>query len=151
MGDGVGRDFECVQGYWLGVDRCGRRRARQEGTIELKTPLSSILLVLLASFVGSFGSVFMKAGADRLERSIRGVLTNWRLPVGVAIYLVSFAMYTAAVKSGELTILYPMVSLGYLWTLIWSRLIFNEPLTRNKFIGIGMILLGVVVLNLGNR
>ena len=117
----------------------------------MKTPIESILLVLLASFVGSFGTVFMKAGADRLERSIRGVLTNWRLPVGVMIYLISFAMYTAAVKTGELTILYPMVSLGYLWTLIWSRLIFKEPLTRNKFIGIGMILLGVVVLNLGNR
>jgi multidrug transporter EmrE-like cation transporter len=44
-----------------------------------------------------------------------------------------------------------MVSLGYLWTLIWSRLIFKEPLTRSKFLGIGMILCGVVVLNLGNR
>jgi multidrug transporter EmrE-like cation transporter len=117
----------------------------------LKTPLSSILLVLLASFVGSFGSVFMKSGADRLERSVKGVLTNWRLPIGVLFYLISFAMYAAAVKSGELTILYPMVSLGYLWTLIWSYLIFKEPLTKNKFVGIGMILLGVVVLNLGNR
>jgi len=117
----------------------------------LKTPLSSILLVLFASFVGSFGTVFLKSGADKLERTVRGVLTNWRLPVGILIYLTSFAMYTAAVKTGELTILYPMVSLGYLWTLIWSRLIFKEPLTRNKFIGIGMILFGVVVLNLGNR
>ena len=117
----------------------------------MKTPLSSILLVLFASFVGSFGTVFLKAGADRLERTVKGVLSNWRLPVGVLIYLTSFGMYTVAVKSGELTILYPMVALGYLWTLIWSRMIFKEPLTQNKFIGIGMILVGVVVLNLGNR
>ena len=117
----------------------------------MKTPLSSILLVLFASFIGSFGTVFLKAGADKLERTVRGVLTNWRLAVGVCIFLTSFAMYTVAVKSGELTILYPMVSLGYLWTLFWSRLIFKEPLTRNKFVGIGMILCGVVVLNLGNR
>jgi len=117
----------------------------------LKTPLSSILLVLFGSFVGSFGTIFLKAGADKLERSVKGVLTNWRLPLGVMIYLTSFAMYTVAVKTGELTILYPMVSLGYLWTLIWSRLIFKEPLTQNKFIGIGLILFGVVVLNLGNR
>jgi multidrug transporter EmrE-like cation transporter len=117
----------------------------------LRTPLSSILLVLFASFIGSFGTVFLKSGADKLERSVRGVITNWRLPLGVLIYLTSFGMYAVAVKSGELTILYPMVSLGYLWTLIWSRLIFKEPLTRNKFVGIGMILAGVVVLNLGNR
>jgi multidrug transporter EmrE-like cation transporter len=117
----------------------------------VKTPASSIILVLIGSFIGSFGTVFLKAGADKLERTVKGVLTNWRLPLGIAIYLTSFGMYTVAVKNGELTILYPMVSLGYLWTLIWSRLIFKEPLTKNKFIGVGMILLGVVVLNLGNR
>jgi multidrug transporter EmrE-like cation transporter len=41
--------------------------------------------------------------------------------------------------------------MGYLWTLVWARLIFKEPFTRNKFAGIGLILAGVVVLNLGNR
>lgn len=117
----------------------------------MKTPLSSILLVLFGSFIGSFGTIFLKAGADKLERSFMGLITNWRLPLGIVIYLMSFSMYTVAVKTGELTILYPMVSLGYLWTLIWSRLIFKEPLTKNKFIGIGMILFGVVILNLGNR
>ena len=62
----------------------------------MKTPLSSILLVLFASFVGSFGSVFLKAGADKLERTIRGVLTNWRLFAGIVIYLTSFGMYAVA-------------------------------------------------------
>jgi drug/metabolite transporter (DMT)-like permease len=60
-------------------------------------------------------------------------------------------IYTIALRNGELTILYPMVSMGYLWTLVWARLIFKEPFTRNKFAGIGLILAGVVVLNLGNR
>lgn len=117
----------------------------------MKTPLSSILLVLFASFIGSFGTVFLKAGADKLERTVKGVLTNWRLAVGISIYLISISMYAVAVKNGELTILYPMVSLGYLWTLIWSRIFFKEPLTRNKFIGVGIILIGVVFLNFGNR
>ena len=117
----------------------------------MKTPLSSILLVLFASFVGSFGTVFLKAGADRLERTVKGLLTNWRLVAGICIYLISVSMYAVAIKNGELTILYPMVSLGYLWTLIWSRIFFKEPLTRNKFIGVGIILIGVVFLNFGNR
>jgi multidrug transporter EmrE-like cation transporter len=34
---------------------------------------------------------------------------------------------------------------------LWSRLFFGEPFTRNKFFGIGLILLGIIVLNLGNR
>jgi multidrug transporter EmrE-like cation transporter len=41
--------------------------------------------------------------------------------------------------------------LGYIWTLFWSRLFFGEPFSRNKFLGIGLILAGIVFLNLGNR
>jgi multidrug transporter EmrE-like cation transporter len=107
--------------------------------------------VLLASFVGSFGAVFLKAGADKLERNLVKILLNWRLAAGVGFYLASFVIYTLGIKDGELTILYPMVSLGYLWTLMWSRIIFQEPFTRFKFAGIGLILCGIVVLNLGNR
>ena len=117
----------------------------------MKTPLSSILLVLTASFIGSFGATFLKGGADRLERNFKSLITNWRLMAGVATYLSSFVVYTAGIRNGELTVLYPMVSLGYVWTLLWSRIFFKEALTRSKFIGLGMILCGIVVLNLGNR
>jgi drug/metabolite transporter (DMT)-like permease len=44
-----------------------------------------------------------------------------------------------------------MVSLGYLWTLLWSRLFFKEPLTRYKFLGLGLIFVGIVLVALGGR
>ena len=117
----------------------------------MKTPLTSILLVLLASFIGSFGAVFLKAGADKLERTLLQIILNWRLLVGIGFYLAGFVISTMGIRNGELTILYPMVSMGYLWTLLWARMIFQEPFTRNKFTGIGLILGGIVILNLGNR
>jgi len=48
-------------------------------------------------------------------------------------------------------VLYPLVSLGYIWTLFWSRLIFREPFTRNKFLGLALILIGVFFIGLGAR
>lgn len=117
----------------------------------MKTPLSSILLVLLAAFVGSFGAVFLKSGASRLHWDWRTILFNWRLVAGVFAFLASSVFFVAGVKNGELTILYPMASFGYVWTLLWSRLFFGERFTRNKFIGVGMILLGIACLGLGNR
>ena len=122
-----------------------------DGPKEVKTPLHSILLVLAASFIGSFGATFLKGGADRLERNLKSLLTNWRLFAGVGTYLTSFVVYSAGIREGELTVLYPMVSLGYVWTLLWSRIFFHEPFTRNKFIGLGLILSGIAILNLGNR
>ncbi len=117
----------------------------------MKTPFSSMLLVLVASFIGSLGAVGLKAGAGRLERNLRSLILNYRLHAGVALFLLSSYFFVLGVRVGELTILYPMVSLGYVWTLFWSRLFFQEPFTRNKFYGLGLILAGIALLNLGNR
>lgn len=117
----------------------------------MRTPLSSILLVLAASFIGSFGAVFLKAGAGRLHRELATLLLNWRLAAGVIMYLASFVLYYLGVREGELSVLYPMVSLGYIWTLLWSRLFFGEPISRLKVAGLALIIGGIIVLNLGNR
>ena len=96
------------------------------------TPLSSILLVLVSSFIGSFGAVFLKIGAEYMRPGIKGVLTNYRLAFGIALYLLSSVFFVMGVAQGELTILYPMVSIGYIWTLLWAYLFFKEPFNRAK-------------------
>ena len=108
-----------------------------------------MLLVLAASVIGSFGAVFLKFGAMHLELTVMGMVRNWRLAVGIVLYLMSSAFFMAGIKNGELTILYPMVSISYIWTMIWSRLIFKEPVTRYKVMGLGLITAGIAVLNLG--
>jgi drug/metabolite transporter (DMT)-like permease len=44
-----------------------------------------------------------------------------------------------------------MVSLGYIWTLLWARLFFKEAFTREKFAGLALILLGVFFVGLGSK
>jgi len=115
------------------------------------TPVTSILLVFAAAFVGSCAAVFLKLGAAHVHRDVRTMFFNWRLAAGVALYLLSSVFYLLGIRKGELTILYPMVSLGYFFTLIWSRVYFNEPFTRNKFLGLGLIGLGIVFLSVGRH
>jgi drug/metabolite transporter (DMT)-like permease len=108
-----------------------------------------MLLVFMASVIGSFGAVFLKLGAARLNGSILSFM-NSRLILGVALFLGSSVFYALGIRGGQLSVLYPMVSLGYIWTLAWSRLFFNEALTREKFLGLGLILLGVFFVGLGS-
>lgn len=108
-------------------------------------------LVLAASLIGSFGAVFLKAGAGRVNRGLRDLIFNYRLAVGVALFVGSSYFYVLGVKRGELSVLYPMVSLGYVWTLLWSRLFFSEPVTRNKIVGLALILAGIALVGLGAR
>lgn len=117
----------------------------------MATPASSIALVFCSSFIGSIGAAFLKSGASRLELSLNSLLTNWRLAAGVTAFVASSVFYVIALDHGELSVLYPMVSLGYLWTMVWSRLIFHEPLTKFKFVGLGLILCGILCLGMGNQ
>ena len=112
------------------------------------TPLSSMLLVLFASVVGSFGAVFLKLGAVRLTGLMS--LLNWRLALGVGLYLGSSVFYGLGIRHGQLSVLFPMVAVGYIWTLLWSRLFFHEQFTRSKMLGLGMVLAGVVLVGLGS-
>ena len=112
------------------------------------TPLSSILLVLFGSVIGSFGAVFLKLGAVRLTGLMS--LLNWRLALGVGLYLGSSVFYGLGIRHGQLSVLFPMVAVGYIWTLLWSRLFFHEQFTRSKMLGLGMVLAGVVLVGLGS-
>jgi len=117
----------------------------------VNTPVSSMMLVLGASFIGSFGAVFLKAGSGKLHLGLRYLFLNYRLTAGVALFLGSSYFFVLGVRHGELSVLYPMVSLGYVWTLIWSRLFFGEPITRNKLAGLSLILLGILLVGLGRQ
>lgn len=113
------------------------------------TPVSSMLLVGIGSFVGSFGAVFLKAGSARLELTLRSLVSNWRLAAGILFFLSSSVFFVYGLRHGELSVLYPLVSLGYIWTLIWSRVFFREPITKLKLAGVALILIGVVCIGLG--
>lgn len=114
------------------------------------TPLSSMGLVLLGSVIGSFGAVFLKLGAAKLKDGFWRIL-NLQLAIGVALFLLSSVFFILGIRRGELSVLYPMVAVGYVFALLWSRLFFQEPLTHNKFLGLGLILLGVFFVGLGSQ
>jgi uncharacterized membrane protein len=116
----------------------------------MKTPLNAVLLVLVSGFFGSFGAVFLKLGAEHMNGSLARLISNYWLGIGVALYLLSSIFYIMGVAQGELTVLYPMVSLGYIWAILWARLLFKEAFTTAKIGGLLMIIVGVALINLGN-
>jgi len=114
------------------------------------TPLSSMLWILGGGVIGSLGAVGLKAGAGRLKFDVVSLLSNWQLIGGVIAYLVSSVLFVKGMKHGELSVLYPLVAMGQVWTLVWGRLLFHEPITRYKVIAVVLILIGVALIGFGN-
>jgi len=117
----------------------------------MTTPVSSMVLILVGSVIGSAGAIFLKSGAYQVNRHWTSIAFNWRLAVGIGTYLVSSVLYVKGMSNGELSVLFPLVSLGYVCTLVWSRLFFQEVITKVKLAGVGLILVGIAFLSMGSR
>ncbi|MEO5657660.1 MAG: EamA family transporter [Nitrospiria bacterium] len=115
------------------------------------TPFSSMLWVMVGGVIGSFGAVGLKAGAGRLKLDIKSLATNWQLIGGVFAYLVSSVLFVKGMNQGQLSVLYPIVAMGQIWTLLWSRLFFGEHITRHKLIAVALILAGVSLVGIGSN
>ena len=114
------------------------------------TPLSSMLLVCSASLIGSFGAVFLKLGAEQLRGGFRRIL-NLKLLTGIALFLGSSIPFVMGIKHGQLSVLYPMVSLSYVFAMLWSKLFFREHISGGKVAAVALILAGVVCIGMGGR
>ena len=115
----------------------------------IDTPVSSMLLVLFGSFLGSIGMVFLKRASAHLHHSFWKII-NVNSVIGVTLFVISSVFYLAGIRNGQLSVLYPMVSLSYVWALFWARIFFHEPLTKQKFAGLGLVLIGVFFVGLGS-
>jgi uncharacterized membrane protein len=115
----------------------------------MKTQLWAILLVFIGTIIGSFGSLFFKLGAKDLNFNIKQQLKNYKLMLGFVFYGVSSIFYISALKGGELSVIYPLVSLAYIWIIFISIKILKEKMNLLKWLGIAGIALGVVFIGLG--
>ena len=115
------------------------------------TPLSSMLWIVCGGVIGSFGAVGLKAGAGRLKLDIKSLAANWQLIGGVFAYLLSSVFFVKGMNAGQLSVLYPLVAMGQIWTLLWSRVFFGEQITRTKIIAVALILVGVSLVGIGSN
>lgn len=78
-----------------------------------------------------------------------GLLTDIPLIVGLAIYGLGAILMIIALKHGELSVLYPLISLSYVWVAVLSVVLFHETMPVTKIVGICVIMAGVATLGRG--
>lgn len=71
-----------------------------------------------------------------------------QLPIigGLACYVVSVGVWVIGLSRVDVSIAYPMLSLGYVVNAFAAWYLFGEVLSVQKLVGIGIILVGVFVL-----
>ena len=80
----------------------------------------AIFLIAFTTILTSIGQVFFKFGANKLEFNFLAIIQNYTLFIGLIIYIIAAVLVVISLKYGELSILYPIISLSYIWVSLLS-------------------------------
>ncbi|MBY0503357.1 MAG: EamA family transporter [Bryobacteraceae bacterium] len=110
----------------------------------------NLLLVLACTLLGAGAQVLFKMAGLALGPSpspLQMVLCP-PLIAGYVLYGVSTVLLSFALRNDELSSMYPIISLTYVWVMFLSVWYFHETLNFFKVLGVAVIMSGVAVLGL---
>ena len=116
----------------------------------------SWMLVLTGVLLNACGQLLLKAGTNSVGTFAFNVENL--LPVGIKLatephilggltcYVISVVVWTMALSRVEVSLAYPMLSIGYVVNAFAAWWLFGEVLTVERLVGIGVIIFGVFLL-----
>lgn len=126
------------------------RRARARGNGASMTGTAFVLLVI-AIVLSTFGEVLLKAGVNRIGTItlapgtlIRAFL-QWQVLVGFVLLFGGSLFWLAVLSRVHLSIAYPLLAMGYVLTTIWALVFLKEPVPASRWLGIGAICSGIIL------
>ena len=107
---------------------------------------------MLCTLFGVAAQYFVKlSGMQLATLSVTALLQNFPLWAGLSLYACSTGLLILALRDGELSLLYPVISLTYVWVTILSVAVFHEHVNGYKLAGISIICCGVALLGKSQR
>lgn len=125
----------------------------------------AFLIVFFCTFLGAVAQILMKLGTAHLGTHVTltdvarhpplflafciGIITNFKLFLGYCLLGAQTVLMAMALKGQELSKLYPIIALTYVWVILLSLIILpGEHMNFFRTIGILFIIGGVSVLGM---
>ena len=117
-----------------------------------------VYMVFGCTVFAGFAQVLMKYGAIHPMPAIHltdlssilafavALLGNWPLLVGYSLHACNALLLILALRHGELSVLFPIYALSYIWVDLLSLYFFHEHINVWKTAGIVLIIGGVALL-----
>lgn len=124
----------------------------------LRRPNKSVYLVLACTVFAAAAQVLMKFGANHKMPAMNlsdaatwmpfllALLGNLPLLLGYCMSAGTAFLLILGLRDGELSMLYPIIAMTYVWVNLLSTYFFHEHLNFWKTVGIALVIGGVALL-----
>lgn len=119
--------------------------------------LSTFAFIITGVLLNAAAQLLLKAGTNAMGGAIHLTADNWfqtgikvatQVPIlaGLACYAVSLVVWIIGLSRTDVTIAYPMLSLGYVVSAFGAWMFLGEAVSPQRLLAIGVIMIGVVLL-----
>lgn len=115
--------------------------------------LNTFLLILTGVMLNAGAQLLLKAGVaplgvlspglSELPAVFLRVISQWPILAGLACYVVSVGVWIIGLSRVDVSVAYPLLSLGYVVNAVLAWWLFGEVLNATRWGGIVLILAGV--------
>lgn len=124
----------------------------------MQTALQTIGMVMIPVLIGVVGQILLKKGMSEVgqfdfaavsqivPQFIRAFMNPYVL-AGFVFYFLSSLFWMVVLSRVQLSVAYPMLSLGYVFVLIASWFLFQEPVSAVRWLGVLVIMIGVTLIS----
>jgi multidrug transporter EmrE-like cation transporter len=115
----------------------------------------SFTLVMCGVLLNALAQLLLKAGTNAVGAFAFSAANVWPvgwklatqpyIVAGIGCYVISVVVWILALSRVEVSIAYPMLSVGYVVNAIAAWYLFGEAVTPARLTGIGIIILGVFI------
>jgi drug/metabolite transporter (DMT)-like permease len=112
----------------------------------MSTSLTSIIIVIVSGFLGGLEPIYLKKGSSMIKGFWS--IFNRYIIIGIIIFWLATGMFIIALRNGELSVLYPLAGLTYVWVSVYSVFLLGEKMTGTKWFGVALVVLGVSFIGL---
>lgn len=102
--------------------------------------------LLVMTMLGAVASLFLKRASGSI--GIKAMLANLNLYMGGLLYLASAVLNIWILRHLDYSVVLPLTSLTYIWTMILSYMILKETITKKKIVGVVLILVGAICVSI---
>lgn len=101
--------------------------------------------LLLKAGVGPLGSITVTWAT--LLPTVMQVLSQWPILAGLACYVLSVGVWIVGLSRVDVSMAYPMLSMGYVVNAVAAWWLFGEALGPMRCAGMAVILIGVLLIS----
>ncbi len=104
--------------------------------------------LLISVIISSISQIILKQSADQKHKNIVEEYLNPKMVFAYILFIVSTLLATFSYRAVPLSVGSSLEATGYFWVAILDFLFLKESITQRKWMGLGMILFGVLIFNL---